>query len=162
MDNQVIINTSTYDIENQEEYFNCDKEIAEAISILNKKGYYTEASCAGHIKLIYREQDNIDKSFYEEAKKDIRFIILRERDDSFDALARNSFAQTYIKFKENYSFKTIPDGFEYNKKYCILQAHVWYYINDGIVKKSYEEIDEELKKYQNNLLIWARKLPVNK
>ncbi|MBR1679358.1 MAG: hypothetical protein IJ704_01795 [Bacilli bacterium] len=162
MDNQVIINTKTYDIENQEEYFNCDKEISEAISILNKKGYYTEASCAGHIKFIYREQDNIDNEFLDNIKGNIHFIMLREKEDSFDALARDSFAQTYIKFKNNYSFKTIPDGFEYSKKHCILQAHVWYYINDGIIKKSYEEIDEELKKYQNNLLIWARKLPVNK
>ena len=46
--------------------FEVDKDIAESISLLNKKGYYTRYSCSGHVK---------DLRMYEKyrVKKDERF-----------------------------------------------------------------------------------------
>lgn len=46
--------------------FEVDKDIAESISLLNKKGYYTRYSCSGHVK---------DPRMYEKyrVKKDEKF-----------------------------------------------------------------------------------------
>lgn len=163
VDNQVIINTQTYDLEDEKKYFNCDKEIGEAISILNKKGYYTLASCAGHIDLGYGLQEDVDISFLEEIIKDERFILLNKKENTLDVLSRHCFAQTYVSFKESYSFPFLPDGFTYQGQTSkVLEALTWYYINDGQKRKNHEDIEKELKKYQENLLIWAKKLPDNK
>ena len=59
MDHNSLINKKTYEIckhaEDNNDYFICDKVIAPAISLLNKKGYTTYASCSGHYKIEFYE-----------------------------------------------------------------------------------------------------------
>ena len=46
--NHKYINSKTFEI--IDDVFEVDEDIAEAISILNKKGYYTKYCCSGHVK----------------------------------------------------------------------------------------------------------------
>ena len=73
MDPYSIIDRNSYDIFKHSEdcsyAFICDKRIAEVVSILNKKGYYTFASCGGHYKIEFYEWLDEDLSNLEEYKK---------------------------------------------------------------------------------------------
>lgn len=42
------INTENFEVIENPTFFEVDEEIAEAVCILNKKGYKTQYSCAGH------------------------------------------------------------------------------------------------------------------
>ena len=46
--NHKYINKETFEI--VDNIFEVDEDIAETISILNKKGYYTKYCCSGHVK----------------------------------------------------------------------------------------------------------------
>ena len=46
--NHKYINSETFEIMNN--IIEVDEAIAETISILNKKGYYTKYCCSGHVK----------------------------------------------------------------------------------------------------------------
>lgn len=57
MDHNSIIDRNTFTVyEHAEDYpeaFICDKPIAKAVALLNKKGYKTVASCSGHYYVNY-------------------------------------------------------------------------------------------------------------
>lgn len=61
MDHNSIIDRETFEVfEHAEDYpkaFICDKRIAPSIALLNKKGYKTIASCSGHYRLEWNEQN---------------------------------------------------------------------------------------------------------
>ena len=161
MDNNVFIDKETYKIyEDYPKAFNCDKKIAKTISTLNQKGYITKSSCEGHIEFGWNEIDNCDIDLLEDAKNNDSYIILNQRDNSFDYLTRNEITSIYISFKENYNFKDIPDGFlEETDNGYILRKTIYYFDNN--VRKNREELEREKDKYLKVLENWAMKLPVN-
>lgn len=134
--------------------FEVDEEIAEVISILNKKGYYTEYCCGGHIKdpRIY-EMYRLDRND-EEVKLG---YVVNEDGDKVNVLLPQTFAGIYIKFKDKIDY-LIPEGFNKYEEYIIDKVIDFY--RDGI-KKSFNEIDKELADAHNVLLEWAKSLEEN-
>ena len=114
MDNNVFINSKTFDIEPN--VFACDKLIADSIKILNKKGYITNSSCEGHISFTWHEITNCDLSMLDIASNDERFIVLKVKENSFDYLTRSELTSIYISFEQNYQFKDLPEGFNLEEK----------------------------------------------
>ena len=90
--------------------FEVDKDIAESISLLNKKGYYTRYSCSGHVK---------DPRMYEKyrVKKDEKFndkdlgYILKDDKDNYEILMPNRYTSIYLMFDKKYEFDNVPIGF---------------------------------------------------
>ncbi len=90
--------------------FEVDKDIAESISLLNKKGYYTRYSCSGYVK---------DLRMYEKyrVKKDERFndkdlgYILKDDKDNYEILMPNRYTSIYLMFDKKYEFDNVPIGF---------------------------------------------------
>lgn len=166
MDHNSIINRTNYKVyKDSEDYpnaFICDKLIAPAVAILNKKGYKTKASCSGHYKVEFYEYFNCDISNYDEYSKDVRIIIKRVGDNSFDYWQEVDKTHIYILFDNVYTFDNLPDGFEYidGDKTCI-DSSISYYDkhNNKRIRKDVEcELEEKCKILKN----WAEKLPENK
>ena len=115
MDQNSIIDKTTFDIckhaEDHKEVFICDKEIAPAISLLNKKGYETYASCSGHYKIEFYEWFDEDINKLEELKNNPRIIIKNIKEKSFDYWSEVDKTQVYVLFKKQYSFNNLPEGF---------------------------------------------------
>lgn len=146
--NHKYIDKNTFEI--VDNVFEVDEEIAETISILNKKGYYTEYCCGGHIK---------DPRVYEMYKLDnedeeIKFGYVVDKSDKVDVLLPQTFAGIYIKFRDKINFK-IPDGFTLYEDDTIDKVIDFYC--DG-KKKSWKEIDKELDNARKILLDWANNL----
>lgn len=156
--NHKYIDTNTFEI--IDNIIEVDEDIAETISILNKKGYYTMFCCSGHLK---------DPRLYEmyHRKNDIEYddidfgYIVNKDENSFEVLMPYTFTSVYIMFKENYNFNFLPNGFyivdESDVNNYTIEKIIEYY-NDGI-RKSWSEINKEIKDINNNLLEWAKELP---
>ncbi len=118
------------------DFFEVDELIAIPLQILNRKGYLTGCSCAGH------------------PSNHVFFI--RTNDEAWEPYSDNSFCEyiSYITFLKDYDFPTLPEGFEKNKT------------AKGIrIFKKYEK-DEDAWKIQcsicdamKNLHDWALELP---
>ena len=155
MDNNVFIDDKTYDKCNN--IFNCDKRIADAIIILNKKGYKTLASCEGHNKS--REgfiQEKIDLGMLDDVKNDPRHIILNINDDDFEVMTFKQFAQIYILFDDVKLLPNIPNGFVIQDNKI---EHLVLYYDKNNARYTNEYIDNQIDKYNKILKEWANKLP---
>ncbi len=134
MDRCYFINKETFEIDKEHpEFFTCDPQIANAISILNKKGYQTIASCESHYEI-------------------------KEYDISYPKEKR--ITGIYILFQEKYHFLTIPQGFEtevIEGKTNLF--HTIYYYHDNGKYKHRKEFEIEKKQYINKLTEWAKNLP---
>ena len=158
MDNNVIISKKDYKICDNENYFTCDKNIAYAITTLNKKGYITKSSCEGHIDFSWHEINNCDLDLLEGAKKDKRFIVLRVNKNGFDYLTPNMLATIYISFVKNYDFINLPEGFELENDFgCIIRKTIWYNHKDK--RRTIKDLENEKKKYIEILNKWVEELP---
>ena len=159
MDNNVFINKNSFTITSTEEnVFICDKNIANTIAELNKKGYQTNSSCEGHIKFGWQEINNCDLSLLNKAKNDPRFIVLKINKDSFDYLTPNMLTSIYISFIKDYKFPNLPLGFSLdNDNNQIIRKTINYYDNNH--KKTHQELEAEKEKYLNELYKWAKNLP---
>jgi hypothetical protein len=175
MHNNKYISTNNYEVIENPNFFDVDEQIAETISILNKKGYKTLFSCAGHnINGCYTVTTDI--SLLEEAKKDSLIHIGKINENNFEYYHDNEITSTYIKFIQHYNFETLPDGFNYesaddskkkiseieiSKETVILgdsiSKTIYYFEND--IRKEDEIIEAEIKETNDILLKWAKKLP---
>lgn len=163
------IDSKTFEIIDNLNFFDVDDEIAEAIVILNKKGYRTIYSCAGHNKsgcLMKTQEEPIE--FYEEWIQkygdDITTNFIGKDNKYFYHKDEEIATYTYVSFDKKYDFEVLPDGFEIDDSGILFSIGKFcYYYNNNDTKfdfnrKSDFEIDNELKKTQNNLLDWSKKL----
>ncbi len=171
MDKNSIIDKTTFEVcihaEDHPKVFVCDKHIAPAISILNKKGYKTFASCSGHYRIEFYEYFDEDISKLKEYKQDDKIIIKKIKDNSFDYWKEVDKTLLYILFADKYEFSNLPsefklyinDGLDYPRT-CI-ECEINYYDKNNEHRKKIgvlKEID-----YKCKLLIeWAENLPINK
>jgi len=165
MDHNSIINRETFEVcthaEDHPKVFVCDKRIAEAISILNKKGYKTVASCSGHYRVEFYEYFNKDLKYLDEFKKDKEIIIKNIREDGFDYWEEVTATCIYVLFYKKYNFE-IPLGYEldeYTEDFpntCIRHV-IDFYENDK--KRNRSDVEKEIDKYCNILKSWASNLP---
>jgi len=152
------INNKTYEIIDNVDFFEVDDDIAEVISILNKKGYFTNACCSGHHDgECYKFEADI--SLLDET--DDNFAIGKVYEDKFEYFTGYQETRIYIMFKEKYIFKTLPKGFIVEENIpddsrTVISKVIEFYENRSL--KSDNVIEEELKNAQNELLLWAKKL----
>lgn len=174
--NNKYISTDNYEIIENPNFFEVDEEIAETISILNKKGYITLFSCAGHNnKSCYKASASID--MLEDSKKRFNVYIGKINKNTFDYYSDAEITSIYIKFNKHYIFSKLPEGFEYEaaedaekqfKEYQ-LKANSNIVFGDTISKTIYffkdnirlsdEYIEKEIKNANKILFDWANKLP---
>lgn len=146
--NNKYIDKDTYEV--VDNIFEVDEAIADTISILNKKGYYTLYSCSGHVKnpRIYEKYPlNSVDDYYESYIVDEKYV-----------LVPFSYTYIYILFDKHYHFNILPSKFHYDSKNIISQK-IFYY-EKGIKKKS-ANIQKEIDDANNELLEWAKKLSNN-
>lgn len=141
-------------------YINCDEKIAKIILLLNKKGYITTNSCAGHIdKLLYYDEIiPINAKDFLDKNKELEIIRKNENEIIYRGIAWEG-SNFYIAFKDEYKFPSLPQGF---------------LLEDGlIIRKEFKLEDEcgnkytlkELKEIQDSsileLLNWVENLNIN-
>ena len=174
------INTKTYEIIEDLDFFDVDEKIAETISILNKKGYKTLYSCQGHnYKNIYKLTAEIN--FLEEVKKEPNCFIASIRENDFDYYCEAEISSVYILFNGHYDFVELPEGFNYEtaqeqkerdnslnlteemKKdftYGDKISFTMLFFKEGNIRKTDEEVESEIDYLNSILLNWAKKLPI--
>lgn len=159
VDNNVYVNLKTNEIvSNVPDYINCDKEISHIISILNAKGYITNASCAGHFdRLIYYEDSKpiSEKNFFEENKElGLEIIRVTETEIIYRGMAIAS--SLYISFTKDYEFIDLPPGFNWEDNHIIRK---YFKLEDELGNKY---TLRELKNIQNDsiqeLCEWSKSL----
>lgn len=169
MDHNSIIDRTTYEVyQHSEDYpkaFICDKQIAPAIAILNKKGYETSASCQGHYRVEFYEWFDEDLSYLEEAKANPRIIIKNIKKHSFDYWEEVTKTEIYILFKFEYKFSDCPKGFElsrdldyYDVPRTSLRCVINYY-DENNKKKKRLVVEQEIANKCELLKEWAISLP---
>lgn len=154
--NHKYIDTKTFNIVNN--VFEVDKDIAESISLLNKKGYYTRHSCSGHDKdpRMY-EMYRVKKSD-EFDDKNLGFIVKDNKDD-YEILMPNRYTSIYVMFDKKYEFKNLPIGFyTLNDEVTTIYKDIMYYENN--IKKKSNDIQSEIDKSNLELLEWVKTLPM--
>lgn len=171
MDHNSIIDKETFEVcthaEDHPNVFICDKPIAPVISILNKKGYKTFASCSGHYRIEFYEYFDEDINNLEEYQKDERIIIKKIKDNSFDYWEEIDKTLLYILFDDKYEFYNLPDDFKLTtnngKDYprtCI-ECEISFYDENNQHRKMVSVLKEIDSKCEI-LRQWAEELPVRK
>lgn len=151
--NHKYINKNTFEI--VDNVFEVDDDIAETISILNKKGYYTSFSCSGHVKdsRLYELYDINDKSIFDDTY--LGYIVDSDEVNS-KILLPYTFTQIYIMFTSKHDFINLPNGF-YMVDNNTIEMIIDYYVNGE--RKDLNDIDKEIKVANRVLLEWAKSLP---
>lgn len=167
------IDSKTYEIIPDSKIIEADDNIAEAISVLNKKGYRTEYCCGGHINE-YKFYSGViaDKSLLNEEKfkKDyIEYYICDIDENNFKVIYPDKITSIYIKFSKDYKFDNLPEGFkkvpiwDYSKndfsrsEFDTIEHTINYYQNS--VVRDNKDVYNEIIKYNKLLLEWANNLP---
>ena len=172
MNNHKFIDALSYEIISDELIIEVDPDIAEAISLLNQKGYKTKACCSGHALDLnyYKQICDISLLDEEEIKKDYpEYYIVDKTDRTFTLVVPKIATSIYIMFEQDYHFDSLPDGFakepsfddslmNWSKiEFNTVRKRIDYYENN--VKRNPNDVQQEILKYNNLLLEWVRKLP---
>lgn len=159
MDNNYFINNETFEIYKEAPNgFICDKRIAQAISNLNKLGYFTISSCEGDSEIKFYE-GVASLEFLEKAKNEDAIIIRKINEDNFIYWSERTGTSTYIKFQEKYDFPNIPSGFVQEEDGTI-RRRIYFYKDN--VRKTQKEIDEEIDRNCKILNEWTMDLSKEK
>lgn len=144
------INAKTFEIE-EKKYISVENPLAKTISILNKKGYYTEACNKAKISKPFLIgtifQRLTEEHLLEVTPKDKIKKIMEEVDCE----------ETFIIFKEKYSFDTLPKNYKIINKSLVYDLSILK-DSDNIETKTLLELDEELKISLQSLEDWAKNL----
>lgn len=149
----ICLNSTTFDIEERKDIIPVDEQLAKAISILNKKGYYTETFSRAKITKPFLMgaiiHDLIEEKLLEinaDTKDKIKNII---KDSDYES--------TLIIFKEEYKFDNLPDGYKFSGKELIYNLSTLEK-SDDIRFKSLVDLDHEHNKSLKDLEEWANRL----
>ena len=162
------INKKTFEIKDElEEYIYCDYEIRNVIAILNKKGYRTNYSCAGHNEVglfwpIHKEDINYLEDYLEESKTDKDLHFVKKDSNYFYHKDEKVATYTYISFVDDYKFKVYPNDFIYElieEKSYLSKRIDFYKDNNHTIRKTDSEIYNELESTIVELEKWAKELP---
>jgi len=127
-----------------DDYFSVDEAIAPVIQLLNRKGYLTEWSCAGHSLV------------------DGGFVKVEDENGKVEYSKTMKLPRTYISFKEGISLPMLPPGFELderNKEYAVISKnyHNLLNFNDNYSgefpqgSKEYDMLENALDMLRNNI-----------
>jgi len=162
------IDRKTFEVKDElEKYIYCDYEIRNVIACLNKKGYKTEYSCAGHNEVgllwpVHMESiDNLEE-YLEESKTDKTLHFIKKEKDYFYHKDEKVATYTYISFIGDYKFSIYPNGFSYeliDGKSYISKRIDFYKDSNHTNRKTDLEISEELESTVIDLEKWAKQLP---
>ena len=144
------LNNKTFDIEYINDVIPIENEMVDIISILNKKGYYTEVY--SRAKLSYLINNLIDKKLLN--------IDESNKDKIKEVINQNEYEATIIIFKEEYKFANLPKGFN------LIGKDLYYNLSvlkdtEEIKFKSLSELDEESKNSIKLLKEWVSSLDNN-
>lgn len=108
------INKNSFEIKNElDEYIYCDYEIRNVIATLNKKGYKTNYSCAGHNELGLMwplHKENIDKleEYLRKSKNDKTLHFIKKEKNIFIIKTKKYQHILIFHFNKTIIFKSIP------------------------------------------------------
>ena len=164
MDHNSIIDRNTFEVtlhaEDHKDVFICDKEIANAVALLNKKGYKTIASCSGHYKIEFYEYLKEDISKLEEYKNNNRIIIKEIRENDFDYWQEVDKTIMYILFDKKYNFNNLPKGFELDntrEKTCV--EYIINFYDENNKHRTIKDVTREIESKSKELEEWVKQLP---
>lgn len=164
MDHNSIIDRNTFEVtlhaEDHKDVFICDKEIANAVALLNKKGYKTIASCSGHYKIEFYEYLKEDISKLEEYKNNNRIIIKEIRENDFDYWQEVDKTIMYILFDKKYNFNNLPKGFELDntrEKTCV--EYIINFYDENNKHRTIKDVTREIESKSKELEEWVKLLP---
>ena len=164
MDHNSIIDRNTFEVtlhaEDHKDVFICDKEIANALALLNKKGYKTIASCSGHYKIEFYEYLKEDISKLEEYKNNNRMIIKEIREKDFDYWQEVDKTIMYILFDKKYNFNNLPKGFELDntrEKTCV--EYIINFYDENNKHRTIKDVTREIESKSKELEEWVKLLP---
>ena len=133
MDRCYFIDKETFEVYKEHpNVFSVDPRIANTVSMLNKLGYYTLASCEGHWEI-----------------KEYDISVPKE----------NRYTGIYILYKEYYDFPNIPEGFELEKEDRITLRYTMEYYDEYGNHRNRFEFEREKEKYCKIIEDWANQLP---
>ena len=126
-------------------WFDVDKSIFDIISVLNKKGYYTEYCCGGHVdieQLRNKYQPNLYIKFKRESyRKLVEIPDFFEKEYTTCVLRYTVPLLKYIIFKPN-----VPKRYQ----------DVGMLITDEVVR----QCEEELQSKRGLIALWVNNLPI--
>lgn len=141
-------------------FFEVDDLIAPIISILNKKGYYTEYCCQGH-PFLYLDDDiihGVSKDMIESKYPDTIATIKLGTTTHYVFRKYKNLRRSYIKFRSGISLPSIPKGWTIDKTIGQISDSL-------IIEKVYDSVTDysaffiELAQVMNELYIFALSLP---
>ena len=163
------INKDTFEVkEDLDDYFYCDYEIRNIISNLNKKGYKTKYSCAGHNEVglfwpLHKEEIVYLDEYLKDSETDKALHFVRKEKDYFYHKDEKVSTYSYISFEDNYDFKSYPKEFTYeliNDKSYISKRIDYYKDENHTIRKTDEEINSEINNTHKDLEEWVEELPI--
>ena len=161
------IDKKTFEVKDElEEYIYCDYEIRNVIACLNKKGYKTSYSCAGHNEVglfwpIHKEDINYLEDYLKESKTDKALHLIKKDSNYFYHKDEKVATYTYISFIDDYKFEIYPNGFTYeliDEKSYLSKKIDFYKDNNHTIRKTDQEIYKELELTIYELEKWVKEL----
>lgn len=150
----VNLNSKTFDIEESETLISVDKQLVKIISVLNKKGYYTEMCSRAKISTPFL----IGNLIHDLIEQELLEINCETKDKIKNVIKQCDYESTLIVFKEEYEFNNLPNGFQLVGK--LLTYHLSILEDSEDIKtKSLLELDKEHNSSLKILEEWATKLP---
>lgn len=146
--------------------FEVDEQLADTIILLNKKGYKTINSCAGHYKddTVYKEtvpKNTVTKEeFFKYLNQhDLRFLGEDENNYYYEGIILGE--ATYIMFDKDVVLPFYPEGFVFDETGNDVSRRLPFYHDEEKAKNKKEQstIDLEIEIAIKSLEIWAMKLP---
>lgn len=147
------LNSKTFDIEEREYIIPVDNQLAKTISILNKKGYYTEMFSRARISKPFL----IGAIIHDLVEEELLEINDNTKDKIKNIIKQSDYESTLIIFKEEYKFNNLPKG------YKLIGKELSYNLStlkdaEDIKIKTLLELDKEHNNSLNYLEEWANKL----
>lgn len=147
--------------------FEVDEQIADIIILLNKKGYKTTNSCAGHYKedTAYKEivpKNTVTKEeFFKYLNQhDLKFLGEDENNYYYEGIILGE--ATYIMFDKDVVLPFYPEGFDFDEIGNDVSRRLPFYYDEEKAKNKKDQsiIELEIENAMKSLETWATKLPV--